>query len=708
MILNLAWLIPLLPYAACAVLLFFGSALRKRMGESVAWIGVAGIAATIPLSVGALVELIAGATPVNVSVSWAPVADRAIEVGYAVDPLAAVMLVMVSVVATCIQIYSIGYMHGDPRLPRFFAYLSLFCGSMFLIVLTNNFIMLYGGWELVGLCSYLLIGFWFERRSAYNAAKKAFLTTRVGDVGFAIGILILFAYVPQLSFKAVFEAGTTGGIPPAALAVAAVFLFCGAIGKSAQFPLHTWLPDAMEGPTPVSALIHAATMVAAGVYMVARLFTIFYLPGLFEGTGPLGTVLGLTPLTWVALIGLITALMAATIGVVQSDIKRVLAYSTISQLGFMMTGLGMGIAGFTAGVFHLLTHAFFKSLLFLGSGSVIHACNEEQNLWRMGGLARRIPVTYWTFWAGTLALAGIFPLAGFFSKDEILAAAYHNTAQHWLYWVFFIGLELAAFLTAFYMGRLCFLAFSGQPRSRAAEQAHESPALMTVPLVVLAIFALGLGWLGAPWVGDNLFHHFVHYTAPAGVAALTPAAATATAAGGFSWLVAIISTVMALAGLGLSAAIYRYHWIPVAWLKFPAYPLYYAAQHKYWVDDIYEGVVVKGVLLLTRVLRWLDINVVDGAVNLVGWGVRVVVAMVCNFVDKYIIDGVVNGVAWVTGKVGEYGSRLQTGSVQEYISTLVFMTGAIAAALYLVILALPWLEPYLQPYLAPVRSIFGG
>jgi NADH-quinone oxidoreductase subunit L len=703
MILNLAWLIPLLPYAACAVLLFFGSALRQRIGEKVGWIGVAGIAATIPLSLGCLVELILGATPVDVTVDWAPVAGKAIAVGYAVDPLAAVMLVMVSIVATCIQIYSIGYMHGDPRFPRFFAYLSLFCGSMYLIVLTNNFIMLYGGWELVGLCSYLLIGFWFERRSAYNAAKKAFLTTRVGDVGFAIGILILFAYVPQLTFREVFEAGETGVIPPAALAIAAVFLFCGAIGKSAQFPLHTWLPDAMEGPTPVSALIHAATMVAAGVYMVARLFTVFHLPGLAEAHGPIGTAVGLTPLTWVALIGLITALMAATIGVVQSDIKRVLAYSTISQLGFMMVGLGMGVAGFTAGVFHLLTHAFFKSLLFLGSGSVIHACHEEQNIWRMGGLARRIPITYWTFWAGTLALAGIFPFAGFFSKDEILAAAFHNTAEHWLYWVFFIGLELAAFLTAFYMGRLCFLTFSGKPRSEAAAQAHESPALMTGPLVVLAVCALGLGWLGAPWVGDNLFHHFVHYTPPAAAHGAGHAVA-----GGFSWLVALISTVMALAGLGLAAAIYRYHLIPVAWLKLPAYPLYYAAKHKYWVDEIYEGVVVKGVLLVTRILRWLDVNVVDGAVNLVGWGVRVIVAMVCGFIDKYIVDGVVNGVAWLTGRVGEYGSRLQTGSVQEYISALVFMTGAIAAALYLVILVLPWLEPYLQPYLGPLFAIFGG
>ena len=683
--LNAAWLIPVIPYLAFAVLIFFGATLRQRVGEKVGWIGVAGIAATIPLTVGCLVELLAGAAPVDVTTVWANVGHKTISVGFAVDPLAAVMLVMVSIVATCIQVYSLGYMHGDSRFSRFFAYLSLFCGSMYLIVLANNFIMLYAGWEMVGLCSYLLIGFWFERRSAYNAAKKAFLTTRVGDVGFALGILIIFFHIPELHFSEVFRAVAAGAIPPGWLAVAALLLFGGAIGKSAQFPLHTWLPDAMEGPTPVSALIHAATMVAAGVYMVARLFTIFYFPGAALH-GPLGTVLGLTPLTWVAVVGLITALMAGTIGVVQSDIKRVLAYSTISQLGFMMVAMGMGVGGFVAGMFHLLTHAFFKALLFLGSGSVIHSCSDEQNMWQMGGLAKKAPVTYWTFWVGTLALMGIFPFAGFFSKDEILAAAFHNTGTHWLYWVFFLGLELAAFITAFYMGRACFLTFSGEPRSPKAAHAHESPKLMTVPLIILAVFATLMGWLGTPWIGGNLFHHFVHYVPP--VAIEVPE-------GGFSWLVAGLSTFMALTGLGLAAAIYRYGLIPVAWIKYPAYPLYFAAQHKFWFDDIYEGVVVRAVLLATRVLRWIDEKIVDGAVNLVGWGVRVVVAMVCGFIDKWIVDGAVNLVGWLTKTAGELGSRLQTGRVQEYVSMLVFLACAIAAAMYLVILALPFLEPYL-------------
>jgi NADH-quinone oxidoreductase subunit L len=707
---------------AFAVLIFFGSALRHRLGDRVGWIGVAGIASTIPITVGCLVELLRGAAPVDHSVVWAHVGAKAVAVGYAVDPLSCVMIVMVSIVASCIQIYSIGYMHGDARFQRFFAYMSLFCASMMMLVLANNFVMLYAGWEMVGLCSYLLIGFWYERKSAYNAAKKAFLTTRVGDVGFAIGILILFSYVPQLHFATVFQSIQAGAIPPAILGLAALFLFCGAIGKSAQFPLQTWLPDAMEGPTPVSALIHAATMVTAGVYMVARLFMIFHTPG-EDVAGAIGGPLLLTPLAWVAVVGLITALMAATMGVVQHDIKRVLAYSTISQLGFMMVAMGMGVAGLIAGMFHLITHAFFKALLFLGSGSVIHCCSEEQNMWEMGGLAKKAPITYWTFWIGTLALCGIFPFAGFFSKDEILASAFHNAGKYPIYWVFFIGLEIAAFLTAFYMGRACFLTFSGAPRSPKAAHAHESPKLMTAPLIILAVFALLIGWVGSPWIGGNLFGKFVHYAPPAleqaaghvaeaaGHAAgpvahgATPAALEAAghaAAGGgehgaehgFSWIVAGISTLMALLGLGLSAAIYRLGLVNVAWLKIPFYPIYIAAKHKYWFDDFYEGVIVRGVLITAAVFRWIDTYLVDGMVNLVGWGTRVVVAGVSGWIDKWIVDGAVNAVGWMTRTAGELGSRLQTGRVQEYISALVFIACAVAAALYLVILALPYLEPY--------------
>lgn len=720
--LEIAWLIPLLPYAAFGVLIFWGQSLRQRIGEKVGWIGVAGIAATIPLAFGCLIELLLGASPVDRTLAWAAIGGKIISVGYAVDPLAAVMLVMISIVATCIQIYSIGYMHGDERFSRFFAYLSLFCGSMYMLVLANSFVMLYAGWEMVGLCSYLLIGFWFERPAASRAAIKAFITTRIGDIGFAIGILILFAYLPQLHFGAVFQAVHEGTIPATVAGIAALFLFCGAIGKSAQFPLHTWLPDAMEGPTPVSALIHAATMVAAGVYMVGRLFTIFYVPGQFA-EGPYGGGLIFTPLTWIALIGLITALLAATIGIVQHDIKRVLAYSTISQLGYMMVGMGMGPVGMIAGIFHLITHAFFKALLFLGAGSVIHACHEEQNIWRMGGLARKAPLTYATFWAGTLALAGIFPFAGFFSKDEILAAAFHNATAHSLYWLFFIGLELGAFMTAFYMGRACYLTFSGTPRSAKAAQAHESPKIMTIPLLVLAIFAFGLGWIGSPWLGGNLFAKFVHYAPPAerpivfGILSMpqessktghfvaseelsfSPSKTTSSheESHGFNWFVAGLSTLMALAGFGLAAAIYRFRILPVAWLKAPLYPLYVAAKHKFWFDDLYEGVIVRGVLYAAAVFRWLDLYVIDGAVNLVGWGTRAIVALIAGWIDKWIVDGLVNLIGWSTKMMGEIGARLQTGYVQEYISSFVLLGCALAAAVYLVILGAPYLEPYLEP-----------
>jgi NADH-quinone oxidoreductase subunit L len=709
--LQLAWTIPLLPLAACAVLIFFGSALSRRMGERVGWIGVAGIAATIPVSLGCLAELVCGAPSQDVAVPWAAIGAKTIFVGYMVDPLTAVMIVMVSVVATCIQIYSIGYMHGDARFSRFFAYLSLFCASMFLICLSNNFVMLYAGWELVGLCSYLLIGFWFERKSASDAAKKAFITTRVGDVGFAIGIFIVFSYVPSLLFTDAFSAAAKGTIPAAVAGVAALFLFCGAIGKSAQFPLHTWLPDAMEGPTPVSALIHAATMVAAGVFMVARIFPLF--------VTSLGSCvfLGLPALTVVGIIGLITALLAALIGVVQNDIKRVLAYSTISQLGYMMCALGLGVAGFAAGMFHLITHAFFKALLFLGSGSVIHGCHEEQDIRKMGGLARRMPVTFATFWAGTLALTG-FPLfAGFFSKDEILSAAWGNAlgrsgeAGDPASWVFFWGLELGAFLTAFYMGRLCYLTFSGHPRDEKAAHAHESPAVMTVPLVVLAFFAVFLGWIGTPWVAGNLFHSFVHFTPPEVGPTLHAAAGHAAAphqAGakpeGVNWAVIAISTIMALGGLFVSALFYLWKVLPISLIKRPLYPLYLLAQRKFYFDEVYAVIPVGLTLGLSWGARLVDIHVVDGIVNAVGWATRWVFCGAAWLIDTFIVDGLVNLAGYISRWTGEAFSRLQNGHVQEYVSGFVMFACGIALAVFVgLFIVINDIH-----VIALIRGLFGG
>ena len=693
---HFAWIIPILPLAACTVLIFFGSKLQRRYGEAVGWIGVAGIAATIPLTIGCLIDLLRGLPPASGSIAWAHLGQVTLHMSYYVDALTTVMLVMVSVVATCIMIYSVGYMHGDERYSRFFAYMCLFCFAMFTLVLSSSLLLLYVGWELVGLCSYLLIGFWFERKVAADAAKKAFITTRIGDVGFAIGILLIFQYVPSLQYSDIFAAAQHGVIPSNILAIAAVLLFCGAMGKSAQFPLHVWLPDAMAGPSPVSALIHAATMVAAGVFMVARLFPIFFI------AGSRSLLFGLSPLLIVGFIGLITAVMAATLAVVQTDIKKVLAYSTISQLGYMMSTLGLGVVGFTAAVFHLITHAFFKSLLFLGAGSVMHGCDGETNMFKMGGLARKMPYTYVTFWAGALSLAGIPLLAGFFSKDEMLAATWTRAGGDASYWIFFLGLEAAAFLTAFYMGRACFLTFSRQPRSRVAEHAHESPPVMTVPLMILAFFAVFLGWVGSPWLAGNLFHHLVHFTPPAhGVAASAGAAH-------FNWTVAAISILMALSGLLGAACIYRWRIVSVDWVKKPFYPLYIAAKQKFYFDTIYGIFVVGGTLALAHIARlvdtyiidglvrgvgWavrdviapasrlVDVYVVDGLVNYIGWGVYFVVATASKLFDIVVVDGLVNAGAWFTGQVGELVSRLQTGRVQEYVTGAAIFAAMFAGAL---------------------------
>src|SRR3989441_1274469 len=399
-------LIPLLPFLAFWLIVFRG---RRLPGEG-AYVAVGALALSGLLSLVILGQVMFGGR-YQASMVWAALGDRTLTVGYAVDPLSAVMLFVVTVVGSLIFVYSIGYMRGDPRYPRFFAYLSLFAASMLLLVLANNFLVLYAAWELVGLCSYLLIGFWFERPTAARASMKAFVTTRVGDFFMFLGILLLFFTVGSLQFETVFAAVRAGSLAGPVLTLAAVLVFGGAVGKSAQVPLHVWLPDAMEGPTPVSALIHAATMVAAGVYLVARTYPLF--------SGSPDHV----ALTVVAYIGGITALMAATIGIVQDDIKRVLAYSTISQLGYMM--LGLGVLGYTAGVFHLMTHAFFKALLFLGAGSVIHAMNTN-DIKQMGGLAKVMPATYVTMLVGGLALAGVPPFAGFWSKDEILLEAFHH------------------------------------------------------------------------------------------------------------------------------------------------------------------------------------------------------------------------------------------------------------------------------------------
>jgi len=611
---QVAWIIPLLPLAAFALITAAGPRLPGRG----AYVSIAGI---VLAGLGGLVVLgeVIGGARADVTYTWAVLGTKPITVGFVVDPLSAIMLAMVGVVASLITIYSVGYMAGDPRYPRFFAYLSLFQFSMLFLVLADNFLFIYAGWELVGLCSYLLIGFWFERPAAARAALKAFITTRVGDFSMMIGILIIFLYTGSLRFDEAFRSIQGGALAGPLLTAAAVLVFGGAVGKSAQVPLHVWLPDAMEGPTPVSALIHAATMVAAGVYLVARTYPLFLLSPNHAA------------LTVVAYIGGITALIAATMGVVEDDIKRVLAYSTISQLGYMM--LGLGVLGYTAGMFHLITHAFFKALLFLGAGSVIHGV-ATNNIKQMGGLAQAMPWTAWTFIAATLALTGIPPFAGFFSKDQVLAAAFAHDRALWA-----LG-AAGAFLTSLYMGRLIWYTFAGtyrggDPQAPAHGSAghggpHESPAVMVVPLAILAVFAVFLGWVGAESLG-NPFERFIHFPGVEPVPA--------------SFGLLLLSIAIAVAGWAAAAVIYVWRIVPSESLRQAMPWAYTLLVRRYFVDDIYAWVFL---------------------------GLGGVVMRLAGLFDRYVIDGLVNLTGWLARQVGLGLRYIQTGREETYL-LLVFL-----------------------------------
>lgn len=661
--LEYTWLIPLFPLISFALIVFFTNR-NKSLSSRLA---VGAISLSFLLAMGVFFTALKtphlAEEPYRRAFSWFPTGRTALEIGFMVDPLTAAMLAMVTTVCLMIFIYSQGYMHGDPRYSRFFAYISLFATGMLGLVIADNLILLFISWEIMGLCSYLLIGFWFEKPEAANAGKKAFITTKVGDVLLFLGMLLLYFNTGSLTFEAIFE--EVGHFPPNIALAAGLLIFAGAVGKSAQFPLHVWLPDAMEGPTPVSALIHAATMVAAGVYLVARTFPIFT------------AVHGHPALVPVAIIGAFTALFASTIAVAQDDIKRVLAYSTISQLGYMMTALGVG--GFVAGVFHLIVHAFFKALLFLGSGSVIHAVGTN-DMMEMGGLRKKMPITFWTFLAGTLALAGIPPFAGFWSKDEILAHAFHHNQIIWL------AGTLAAFLTAFYMARQVFLVFFGQPRNTEIHP-HESPPSMTRPLIVLALGATLLGLLGVPadmpilgpLLGHNPFHHFIGEAFEA-----TP----------FNPQVMGLSILVALSGIALGWFFYGRKPL-VAGQTDPLErlgPLWVTLRNKYWIDEIYKATVVRGVILLGDLLFAFDHGVIDGLVNLAGKGtvafatlnerfdayvidglvnlagkITVAFSTLNQLFDTYVVDGLVNGVGKVADILGRELRQIQTGKVQNYL-----------------------------------------
>ncbi len=589
--LSLLWLLPLAPVAAA--LLAGILALTRRAQQTAPYLTLAATALSGAIALtsqpGWVPDRLAG----HVEANWLTIPPNfQITLGVHLDPLAWTMVVVVCVVSLLVQIYSMGYMQGDGGYARYFAYLSLFTASMLGLVVADNLFQLYVCWELVGICSYLLIGFWWFKPAAANAAKKAFVVTRFGDVGFLLGVLLLVGTAGSFQFTTVQQTvarianGDLTTVPLVSaqtfLWLAPVLLFCGAIGKSAQFPLHVWLPDAMEGPTPVSALIHAATMVAAGVYMVARLFPIFA-----DSAVAMDTVL---------LIGTITAFIAATIALVQTDIKKVLAYSTVSQLGYMMLGLGAG--GSTAGMFHLVTHAMFKALLFLAAGSVIHALHhseEPNDLRRMGGLGQRMRVTAFTCGIGVLALAGFPLLSGFWSKDAILGAALANGHPIALF-ALVVGIIVAA-LTAFYAVRMWMLAFACEPRSEAAAHAHESPLVMTGPLVLLAIPSVLLGW-------------YLHQGGRFAAFLSRPEAVERMNMG-----LAALTTVVALGGMALAWQLYRVPQPADPVKRLPGYTLF---ANLWYIDAFWNAVGARGTVAVGRAVAWFDRNVIDGLVNGVG------------------------------------------------------------------------------------------
>ena len=583
---DFLWLLIALPLLGAAILILFG----KRIGEPASgWLASALVLVPFVIAVVLTVSFINGTEePQTIFLfSWIPMVGANASLLW--DPLSSVMTLIVTGVGSLIHIYSVGYMHGDERYPRFFGYMNLFIASMLTLVLADNFGLMFVGWELVGLSSYLLISFWFTKPSAAAAGKKAFIVNRIGDWGFLVGLMLIFAAFGTLDFGVVF--GEAEGVLSVGMATAiTLLLFVGATGKSAQIPLYIWLPDAMEGPTPVSALIHAATMVTAGVYMIARSAALFELAPV--------------TLAIVATVGALTALLAATIAIGQRDIKRVLAYSTISQLGYMI--MAVGLTAFTAGIFHLMTHAFFKALLFLGAGSVIHALANEQDMWKMGGLRKFMRITFVTMVIGWLAIGGLFPLSGFWSKDEILGSAFAKGGFFFILW--FIGI-VTALLTAFYMTRLIILTFFGEARWDEGVHPHESPPTMTVPLIILAALSAVAGLFNTP-VRLGL-EHFLEPSFEAVEQVHPPDGVTL-------WLLALASLVVVIIGIGIAYARYGRGELPTEEGGYWA-----AALDGYGVDAFYGAVIVApGRAIATWLAKWFDPKVIDGAVNGLGYATR--------------------------------------------------------------------------------------
>jgi NADH-quinone oxidoreductase subunit L len=650
LLLNHLWIILALPLAGAAINGLLGKRWPQTTVNSVAVGSVVLSFLAAAETVREFCHLSAGQIPfIGSYFTWMVGGEATphpfrVDFALQVDQLTVVMLLTVTFVGMLIHIYSTGYMAHEGGYYRFFSYLNLFMFFMLTLVMAANLVVMFVGWEGVGLCSYLLIGFWFLKKSAADAGKKAFIVTRIGDFGFTVGILLVFATFGTVAFGEIFS--QVSDKPVDVLTAICLLLFAGAIGKSAQLPLYVWLPDAMEGPTPVSALIHAATMVTAGVYMVARMNPLF-------SHAPVAMLV-------VAIVGAVTAFYSATIGLVQTDIKKVLAYSTVSQLGYMF--LACGVGAYSAGIFHLMTHAFFKGLLFLAAGSVIHAMGGEQDMMKMGGLRKKIPATYWTMFIATLAIAGIPGFAGFFSKDAILEAAYSGPYANRLLW----GLGIAgAGLTSFYMFRLVFLTFFGQPRyDEHKVHVHESPKSMTIPLMVLAFLSIFGGWFAAPKLvgGIDYFEKFlspVFAASAPGSDAISAAATDAAGSPAMDLLHALTGWPVIVGVLGLLVAWWFY-------IKNPDVPkrlaqsvrgLYTLLLNKYYVDEIYAALIVHPLL-------WISTNVL--------WHV----------VDEGLIDGTVNGTATVARESGSQARKLQSGNTRSYATWVILGAVGFTALLF--------------------------
>ena len=630
-VLTYLWIIPLLPLLGAAANGIFGGRWPKNVISAVALSSTTLAFLAALEAVREFLSLSPSEIPwIKTYFTWISAGGFQADFALQVDQLTVIMLLVVTGVGWLIHIYSTGYMHDDPGYRRFFSYLNLFMFFMLVLILADNYLLMFVGWEGVGLCSYLLIGFFFLRQSATNAGNKAFWVNRIGDFGFLLGVLLIFRTFGTLDFSIVLPRAAAMTADPAGqigtLTAIALLLFVGAAGKSAQLPLYVWLPDAMEGPTPVSALIHAATMVTAGVYMVARSHAIFLnAPAAMQVVG---------------VIGCLTALFAATIGLVQTDIKKVLAYSTVSQLGYMF--LACGVGAFGAGIFHLMTHAFFKGLLFLAAGSVIHAMGGEQDMRKMGGLRKKIPVTFWTMFMATLAIAGAPGFSGFFSKDEILNEAQRVSPVLW-------GLGvLTAGLTSFYMFRLLFLTFFGAQRyDERKVHVHESPKNMTIPLIVLAILSVCGGWMAAPQLMGGV-NHFQHFLAPVLATGAEPTAAAAESTGGGEILQALLGAPVIAGLLGFLLAWWFYIKSPEAPKKLAdslSAP-YKLLCGKYFIDELYLAVIVRPLVWISDKVLW-------------------------HVVDERAIDGAVNGVAFVSRESGDRLRRANTGNIRSYATWIV-------------------------------------